>query len=193
MKELAKGAFWVSQNIYPETMGRVSIINAPATFTTIWKAIKGWLSQQTQDKIEILGADYKHTLLEAVEAEQLPAELGGSCRCPEGCMMSSKGPWRHIRNREAAKPRLTKQEFGSAAAASPIPTESSRDPPTTTTTDGVPTTAGAEADHASSSPGPTATAPPPPLVTPFYDPGEPDLKQLEAARNDDEAVHDRDQ
>lgn len=67
-----------------ETMGHVTIINAPKTFATIWKAIKGWLAPQTQAKIEILGSDYQSRLLEDVDPENLPAELGGTCQCPEG-------------------------------------------------------------------------------------------------------------
>lgn len=84
MKDLAKASFSVSQDRYPETMGRVVIINAPSSFSYIWSAIKNWLAPETRQKVEVLGRDYHRTLLNDVDADQLPAELGGQCHCPEG-------------------------------------------------------------------------------------------------------------
>jgi len=42
------------------------IINAPLIFTTIWSGIKLIIDKNTQDKIKILGTDYKEKLLEHV-------------------------------------------------------------------------------------------------------------------------------
>ena len=39
------------------------IINAPLIFTTIWSGIKLIIDKNTQDKIKILGTDYKEKLL----------------------------------------------------------------------------------------------------------------------------------
>jgi len=76
-------------------MGQLAIINAPSTFTVIWNAIKPWLSKETAAKVDILGSDYKDVLLNLVDAENLPASLGGDCTCSEagGCHLSGVGPW----------------------------------------------------------------------------------------------------
>ncbi|KAF9533106.1 CRAL/TRIO domain-containing protein [Crepidotus variabilis] len=96
MKSLAKGAFQISQDYYPETMGQLAIINAPSTFTTIWAVIKQWLAKETTEKVDILGSDYKDVLLSLIDAENLPTSLGGNCSCAEdgGCHLSGAGPWR---------------------------------------------------------------------------------------------------
>ncbi|PWN46103.1 CRAL/TRIO domain-containing protein, partial [Ceraceosorus guamensis] len=78
---------------FPELSGRVQIINAPWLFSSIWAYIKGWLPVGTVDKIDIQGADYKSTLLQYIDADQLPAFYGGACRCSEGCQKSDVGPW----------------------------------------------------------------------------------------------------
>ncbi|KAF8967167.1 CRAL-TRIO domain-containing protein [Flammula alnicola] len=95
MKSLVRNSFQVSQDYYPETMGQLAIINAPATFTMIWNAIKPWLSKETVAKIDILGHDYKDVLLELIDAENLPDSLGGKCTCSHvgGCHLSGAGPW----------------------------------------------------------------------------------------------------
>ncbi|KAF8510072.1 CRAL-TRIO domain-containing protein [Hysterangium stoloniferum] len=77
MKDLIRESFQFSQDYYPETMGRLILINAPATFTMIWAVAKPWLSQATISKVEILDI-----LLEYVDAENLPSSLGD---CQDSC------------------------------------------------------------------------------------------------------------
>lgn len=76
-------------------MGRLVVINAPSSFAMIWNVIKGWLPKETVAKIDILGSNYKQVLLELVDAESLPATLGGQCTCEGlgGCELSGVGPW----------------------------------------------------------------------------------------------------
>lgn len=80
-------------------LGRLTVINAPSTFTAVWNIVKGWLSKETAEKIDILGSDYKGVLLDLVDAENLPISLGGTCTCSEagGCQLSGAGPWQEGR------------------------------------------------------------------------------------------------
>ena len=96
------------------SMGRLAIVNAPSSFTFIWGIMKPWLSKETVAKVDILGADYRQVLLELVDAESLPASLGGACRCAGGCEYSFAGPWkegteerRARRRREAGEAKET--------------------------------------------------------------------------------------
>ncbi|KAJ4468981.1 CRAL-TRIO domain-containing protein [Lentinula lateritia] len=101
MKHLAQKSFQISQDYYPETMGRLVILNAPSTFTIIWNAIRPWIAKETANKVDILGADYREQLLELVDEDNLPWAVGGKCRCEsegqesEGprCHTSATGPW----------------------------------------------------------------------------------------------------
>jgi hypothetical protein len=70
----------ISQNYYPETMGKMFIINAPMVFTTVWSLIKGWLDPRTVSKIEILGgpSEYTPRLLAEIGAESVPQQYGGT-------------------------------------------------------------------------------------------------------------------
>jgi hypothetical protein len=88
------------QSHYPEMMGKMMIINAPRVFSIAWSVMKPLLDEKTVSKISIVGRDkesYSQTLLELVDADQLPALFGGKCLCdghdPLSCMMSDKGPW----------------------------------------------------------------------------------------------------
>lgn len=83
----------IGQDRYPECMGKFYIINAPWAFSTVWMIIKPWLDEVTVSKIDILGSNYKDKLLAQIPAENLPADLGGKCRCRSGCSLSDAGPW----------------------------------------------------------------------------------------------------
>ncbi|KAI6122494.1 CRAL-TRIO domain-containing protein [Pisolithus croceorrhizus] len=85
----------VSQDYYPERMAKLAIVNAPSSFTFIWSVVKPWLAKETAEKVDVLGSDYQGVLLELVDAESLPATLGGKCTCEHagGCDLSGAGPW----------------------------------------------------------------------------------------------------
>lgn len=89
----AKQVSAISQNYYPERMGKLFIINAPWGFSTIFGVIKGWLDPVTVSKIHILGRGYQKELLAHIPAENLPKMFGGTCECPGGCPWSDAGPW----------------------------------------------------------------------------------------------------
>lgn len=83
----------ISQNYYPERLGRLYLINAPWGFSTVFSVVKGWLDPVTVDKIHVLGTGYQKELLDQVPAENLPKIFGGTCDCPGGCALSDEGPW----------------------------------------------------------------------------------------------------
>jgi hypothetical protein len=83
----------ISQNYYPERLGRLYLINAPWGFSTVFSVVKGWLDPVTVEKIHVLGTGYQKELLEQVPAENLPKIFGGTCDCPGGCALSDEGPW----------------------------------------------------------------------------------------------------
>jgi hypothetical protein len=83
----------ISQNYYPERLGKLYLINAPWGFSTVWAAVKGWLDPVTVKKIHILGSSYSSELRKQIPAEHLPKQFGGSCACAEGCQHSDAGPW----------------------------------------------------------------------------------------------------
>ena len=83
----------IASNYYPETMGKMFIINSPTIFTAVWAVLKTMLDENTVAKISILGSNYQKQLLELVEEKNLPKFLGGACECSGGCERSDTGPW----------------------------------------------------------------------------------------------------
>ncbi|KAF2835824.1 SEC14 cytosolic factor [Patellaria atrata CBS 101060] len=83
----------ISQNYYPERLGKLYVINAPWGFGAVFNFVKRFLDPVTVEKIHILGTGYEKELLAQIPKENLPTAFGGSCECAEGCMLSDAGPW----------------------------------------------------------------------------------------------------
>ncbi|KAI8621909.1 CRAL-TRIO domain-containing protein [Chytriomyces sp. MP71] len=83
----------INSNYHPETLGLVLIINAPYTFSLLWNLIVAIVPAEVAAKCKILGTDYQQTLLDLMDADQMPAVYGGSCACSGGCENADKGPW----------------------------------------------------------------------------------------------------
>jgi hypothetical protein len=72
---------------YPNTLERMLVINTPAVFPIVWRILRPMLDPVTASKIEIYDSgSWQSRLLELVDADQLPAEYGGTCSCPNGCI-----------------------------------------------------------------------------------------------------------
>lgn len=92
---LLKQASQMTSDNYPESMGQMFVVNAPWSFAAVWSICKGFIDERTQKKIQIMSTGYEKKLLEAIDAENLPASLGGKCTCAGsgGCESSDAGPW----------------------------------------------------------------------------------------------------
>ncbi|EOD40372.1 hypothetical protein EMIHUDRAFT_222835 [Emiliania huxleyi CCMP1516] len=63
---------------YPETLYKQFIINAPRVFSAIWRIVRVWLDPNTREKVHVLGSTFAPTLLQHIDAHQLPVEYGGT-------------------------------------------------------------------------------------------------------------------
>jgi len=88
-----KQASAISQNYYPERLGKLYLINAPWGFSSVFGVVKGFLDPVTVQKIHVLGGGYQRDLLSQVPPENLPKQFGGACACQGGCQFSDMGPW----------------------------------------------------------------------------------------------------
>ena len=88
-----KQASAISQNYYPERLGKLYLINAPWGFSSVFSVVKGFLDPVTVQKIHVLGSGYQTELLGQVPKENLPSLFGGTCACKGGCALSDEGPW----------------------------------------------------------------------------------------------------
>lgn len=114
----------ISQNYYPERLGKLYIINAPFGFATFFGLIKGFLDPVTVNKIHVLGSGYQSELLKQIPKENLPKMFGGSCDCAGGCQMSDVGPW--TEPEYTRQPKWAKKAEQGAAATQ---TEAAAAPP----------------------------------------------------------------
>ena len=78
---------------YPENMAQLLVVNAPFLFAGVWAVVKTFLDERTTKKIKIIGGSFQKSLLEVIDADQLPDFLGGTCKCAGGCLKSNRGPW----------------------------------------------------------------------------------------------------
>jgi len=120
----------ISQDYYPERLGKLYIINAPWGFSSVFSFIKGFLDPVTVAKIHVLGSGYQTELLNQIPAENLPTQFGGTCECEGGCEYSDDGPWHDPQ--WAKPPKWQREEAASEQkaeeAAKPGPTDEAQDP-----------------------------------------------------------------
>ena len=117
-----KQASAISQDHYPERLGKLYIVNAPWGFSTVFGVVKGFLDPVTVSKIHVLGSGYQKELLAQVPAENLPSALGGKCSCPGGCEYSDAGPWQDPNYvREPKWKSQQTQAAPSADTSAPVP------------------------------------------------------------------------
>ncbi|KAM9393694.1 SEC14-like protein 2 [Pholidichthys leucotaenia] len=69
---------------YPEGLKRLFVIKAPKIFPVAYNLVKHFLSENTRQKICVLGANWQEVLLKYIDAEQLPAMYGGKLTDPDG-------------------------------------------------------------------------------------------------------------
>ena len=73
---------------YPERQAQIYIVNVSTMFYAIYRLVSPLIRPITRKKIKIVpAAQVQSTLLEVIDAENLPEEYGGSCRCEgeHGC------------------------------------------------------------------------------------------------------------
>jgi len=63
--------------IYPGVSGQIFMLNCNLLFTTLWAMISPLLGQKLNDKIKVLGHDWKKYLKNIVHLKKLPPSLGG--------------------------------------------------------------------------------------------------------------------
>ena len=107
-----KSASAISQDHYPERLGKLYLINAPWGFSGVWSVVKGFLDPVTVNKIHILGGSYQSELLGQIPKENLPKQFGGACACSGGCEFSDMGPWQE--EQWAKPPKWATQKAGGA-------------------------------------------------------------------------------
>ena len=87
---ITKKILSIAQDNYPELMGRTIIINAPSVMKVIFNLFKPILGARTVAKVEMHGKHCLPKLLQYVEPDQLPKDLGGTS---EYTLLDDYGPW----------------------------------------------------------------------------------------------------
>ena len=69
----------IDQTQYPETLGKLMIINAPSAFPYVWSWVKPWLDPVVASKIQIFGgpSTWQPVLFDLIGKENMPANYGG--------------------------------------------------------------------------------------------------------------------
>lgn len=63
---------------YPELLRVCYVVNAPRWWSLVFNICKPFLSEDTKNKMYILGSDWKEKILQEVDPDQLPEAWGGS-------------------------------------------------------------------------------------------------------------------
>ena len=76
---------------YPNTLGKLYLINVPMVFTAVWSVLKLFLHEQTLSKIEITMGGNGEKLLNEIGEDNLHEMYGGKSK---GAINDNIGPWK---------------------------------------------------------------------------------------------------
>lgn len=80
-RDFVKIAIGIGQDNYPEIMHKMYIVNAPLMFRGAWAIISPFIDEKTRAKISIKGSKFQKDLFKYIDPDQVPAVLGGNCKC----------------------------------------------------------------------------------------------------------------
>jgi hypothetical protein len=78
----------IDQQNYPERLYKLLFINSPWYFSAIFDMLKPIIDPYVTQRISILGTNYLPQLLDYVDKDNIPEEMGGDLRNVPWC-----GPW----------------------------------------------------------------------------------------------------
>jgi len=81
-KTLVQNVINEEQHLFPETLYKLYIVNAPWTFQWLWKIVSNFIDRLTYQKIEVLGTNYLEEMLKIMDKDQIPPKYGGTCLKP---------------------------------------------------------------------------------------------------------------
>ena len=85
---------FIDDNIFPENMRQLIIINAPPFFTVLWALVKNLIDSQTRAKFVMLSPGDVQPVLDRIGVECTPKELGGKCdKCEGGGCVPKVREW----------------------------------------------------------------------------------------------------
>lgn len=90
VKKMLQQIIQVDQSNYPEMLGKTAIINGGSVIGFVFPFVRPFLDKRTQNKIEVCPRDFRATLLQHIDAANLPEYLGGDSRAT---LLDDAGPW----------------------------------------------------------------------------------------------------
>ncbi|SIO73796.1 CRAL/TRIO domain [Babesia microti strain RI] len=110
-KSLVQGMAKMSQDYFPEILGKMLFVNASSIFSIIWAIVKPLLDSKTIKKVTVISSKEKslEALAELADPDQLPQFLGGACPNDEWST-NAVGPWmdpqiiRHLQDKYTSVP-----------------------------------------------------------------------------------------
>lgn len=72
----------VDSKYYPETLGKMFVINAPSAFPFVWRMVKLWLDADVASKIQVMSGprEWLPVLSECIGLENIPSNYGGKAK-----------------------------------------------------------------------------------------------------------------
>lgn len=119
-----KGMAVTDSDHYPERLGTMVIINAPAVLSFAWRIIQGFLDSVTKEKIKILPSnpeEWRPVLQHYIDMDQIPQQYGGTAKdlSPDEAIGAMNPPVVDVTEEVRAETTLVSKACFTPAPASP--------------------------------------------------------------------------